>query len=267
MLSMQESEGLSKLTEYLNQTRKQAAMSIDVLNSQIAELRAESDYNRQLIEELRADRDHYKQLGEQLRYESTTKHKLQERDDWKTLIDNMQKDRTRLSEECIQLRSQLQSATYEISLLHDEMNERRERESSIDKESTSSSPSSSSKAHRSPSTPTNGVDLRSMTQSHSYDSSAADSDSGPFLECRLPSSSSRQLKVELKKVQLEVGQCVANSTAALAFVTYSSTMRCITAGGRALQDRSREDASPRRGQATETRNRGSERCSAVFSRD
>lgn len=67
MLSMQESEGLSKLTEYLNQTRKQAAMSIDVLNSQIAELRAESDYNRQLIEELRVDRDHYKQLGEQLR--------------------------------------------------------------------------------------------------------------------------------------------------------------------------------------------------------
>lgn len=206
MLSMQESEGLAKLTEYLNQTRKQAAMSIDVLNNQIAELRAESDYNRQLVDELRADRDHYKQLGEQLRYETTTKHKLQERDDWKTLIDNMQKDRTRLSEECIQLRSQLQSATYEISLLHDEINEQKERESSIDKESTSSSPSTTSRAHRSPSTSTNGADLRSIIQSHSHDSSAADFDSSPFLDNRSPSSSSsRHLKVELMKVQLEVG--------------------------------------------------------------
>lgn len=208
MLSMQESEGLSKLTEYLNQTRKQAAMSIDVLNSQIVELRAESDYNRRIVEELRADRDHYKQLSDQLRYESTTKHKLQERDDWKTLIDNMQKDRTRLSEECIQLRSQLQSATYEISLLHDEVIERKERDSSIDKESTSSSPSSiASKTHRSPSISINGADQLSMIQPHSHDSSAADFDSSPFLDSsRSPSSSSsRQLKVELKKVQLEVG--------------------------------------------------------------
>lgn len=49
---MSAGEGLQKLTEYLNQTRRQAEAAIDVLNNKIEELRQENDTCMNMIEKL-----------------------------------------------------------------------------------------------------------------------------------------------------------------------------------------------------------------------
>lgn len=106
--------GLAKLTEYLNQTRRQAENSIDILNTRIKELTDEN-------EKLSSDREHYRQLSEQMKLENSKKWKLQERDDWKSLVDSVQKDRSRLQEECARLEAQLEQSNAEVKVLEDEI--------------------------------------------------------------------------------------------------------------------------------------------------
>lgn len=123
---MSESEGLQKLTAYLSQTRRQAEAAIDALNEQIVELKKDNEVCMQVVETLEAERDHFKNLAEQLKQENTTKYRLQERDDWKSLIDSVQKDRSRLQEECNQLESKIEDCTAEIDYLKVELQTVRE---------------------------------------------------------------------------------------------------------------------------------------------
>jgi hypothetical protein len=88
-----ESAGLAKLTEYLNQTRKQAELSIDILNKKISELEVEN-------ERLSGEKDYFHSLTLQLKIENSKKWRLQERDDWKSLVDSIQIDRSRLQNVC-----------------------------------------------------------------------------------------------------------------------------------------------------------------------
>lgn len=116
-----ESEGLSKLTEYLAQTRRQAEISIDLLNNKIVELEQENDYKLGRINELTGERDYFKKYSEQLKSENSKKWKLQERDDWKSLVESVQKDRARLQDECTRLESSLDEAKVQIQGLQDEL--------------------------------------------------------------------------------------------------------------------------------------------------
>jgi ABC-type transporter Mla subunit MlaD len=118
---MSESEGLQKLTAYLNQTRRQAEAAIDNLNVQIEDLRKENDLYAQLCKKLEQEKDYFKSMSEQLKQGNTTKQMLRERDDWRALIDNVQKDRARLQEEVCALEAGLDSANEEIAKLRDDI--------------------------------------------------------------------------------------------------------------------------------------------------
>jgi chromosome segregation ATPase len=52
--------GLQKLTEYLNQTRRQADLAIDTLNDKISEMQEENETCLDMIEKLEKERDYYK---------------------------------------------------------------------------------------------------------------------------------------------------------------------------------------------------------------
>lgn len=49
---MAEGDGLHRLTEYLNQTRRQAEMAIDVLNRKVEEMKEENATCMKMIEKL-----------------------------------------------------------------------------------------------------------------------------------------------------------------------------------------------------------------------
>ena len=104
---MSQKEGLAKLTEYLNQTRRQAEASIDVLNAKINELNEDN-------EKLNGEKEYYRQYSEQLKLENSKKWRLQERDDWKSLVDSVQHDRSRLQEECARLEAELEQSRAEV---------------------------------------------------------------------------------------------------------------------------------------------------------
>jgi len=110
---MSESDGLKKLTEYLQQTRRQAESAIDVLNEKVSELQHENKLLNQMIEKLEVEREQFKNQTEQLKLENTAKWKFQERDDWKALVDSVQKDRSRLQELCTTLESELETCRHE----------------------------------------------------------------------------------------------------------------------------------------------------------
>jgi hypothetical protein len=107
-------EGLAKLTEYLNQTRRQAEASIDVLNTKIQALTEEN-------EKLAGERDQYRRYAEQLQTEGSKKSRFQERDDWKALLDSVQRDRSRLQDECARLAGELEQARAEATVLEQEL--------------------------------------------------------------------------------------------------------------------------------------------------
>lgn len=127
---MSESDGLQKLTAYLNQTRRQAEAAVDALNVQISQLKDENETYAMLCSKVEEEKEHYRSQVEQMKQETTTKHRLQERDDWRSLIDSVQKDRARLQEECNALETTLELAKEEIAELQDELekiaNERQE---------------------------------------------------------------------------------------------------------------------------------------------
>lgn len=111
---MSEKEGLAKLAAYLQQTRKQAEESIDVLNTRIMVLESEA-------EAISSERDHFKNYSEQLKLENSKKWRLQERDDWKSLVESIQTDRTRLRQDCSRLESELEEAKAGVKILEEEI--------------------------------------------------------------------------------------------------------------------------------------------------
>jgi hypothetical protein len=104
---MAESAAILRLTEYLNQTRRQAERSIDHLNQQLKELEEELENNKAVAEHLIGERDYYRNLSEQLKLENSKKWRLNERDDWKSLVESIQADRTALQEEVSRLEAEL----------------------------------------------------------------------------------------------------------------------------------------------------------------
>ena len=80
-------EAISRLTEYLNQTRRQAEQSIDHLNNQLQEKQNELENNQEVVDHVIGERDYYRNLAEQLKLENSKKWRLNERDDWKSLVE------------------------------------------------------------------------------------------------------------------------------------------------------------------------------------
>lgn len=117
--------GLVKLTEYLNQTRRQSEMAIDLLNERIHELSTENDKAMKMAEKFEGERDYYRNYAEQLKLQNSKKWKLQERDDWKSLVESVQNDRSRLQEDCIKLKELLDEANHRIEVLETEVNDSR----------------------------------------------------------------------------------------------------------------------------------------------
>ena len=120
---MSESDGLVKLTEYLKQTKRQAEAAIDILNEKLAEANEENRMLMQVVAKLEAERDQFKAYAEQLKSENSTKWRLQERDDWKSLVDSVQKDRSRLQDQCNQLEIELDEYKEENRVLMEQINE------------------------------------------------------------------------------------------------------------------------------------------------
>jgi chromosome segregation ATPase len=112
---MSEKEGLAKLAAYLQQTRKQAELSIDILNTRILSLENES-------EAISSERDYFRNYSEQLKLENSKKWRLHERDDWKSLVDSVQVDRARLQENCDNLEIELEEAKAGVKILEEEIN-------------------------------------------------------------------------------------------------------------------------------------------------
>ena len=64
----------------------------------------------------------YKSLSEQLQLENSKKYRLHERDDWKSLVESVQKDRARLQEECIRLALEKDEFKNEVQCLQEQLN-------------------------------------------------------------------------------------------------------------------------------------------------
>jgi hypothetical protein len=105
-----ESEGVARLSAYLAQTKRQAEHSIDRMNQHITELQDDLETSKLVSNQLEQERDYFRGLAEQLQIENTKKWRLQERDDWKSLLESVQEDRSRLQEECDRLEEQLDMA-------------------------------------------------------------------------------------------------------------------------------------------------------------
>lgn len=86
----------------------QAEQSIDCLNQRIVQLETLNETLVSNAEASIAERDYYRNYAEQLKLENSKKWRLQERDDWKALVDSVQKDRSRLQDECLSLDQKLQ---------------------------------------------------------------------------------------------------------------------------------------------------------------
>lgn len=113
-LRISESEGLRKLTEYLNQTRRQAETAIDALNAQVQQLSQDCDkYRDECV--------YYKRCCEQLQQENSKKWRLHERDDWKSLVESVQKDRNRLQDECLKLELEKDQYKNEMAVLQEQL--------------------------------------------------------------------------------------------------------------------------------------------------
>lgn len=119
--NMSSSDGLQRLAEYLAQTRRQADAAIDVLNKRIEELELSNTELKQNEKSLRLERDDFQFQLKLLKAENSTKFQLRERDDWKAVLDSVQKDRIRLSDECEALKRQLEKLQYENGRLQTEM--------------------------------------------------------------------------------------------------------------------------------------------------
>lgn len=114
---IQESDGLHKLTEYMNQIRKQSEHAIDFLNTRVHDLEIENQQLKELSSKYKDERDVLKSTVEQLKLENNAKWKFQERDDWKALVGSLQADRDRLRSELSEMESRLEIANNELTEL------------------------------------------------------------------------------------------------------------------------------------------------------
>lgn len=112
---MSETEGLAKLTEYLKQTRRQAEIAIDNLNNQLSDAQKENELLRSSVATLQKDRDDCIKTIQQLKTENSSKWKFKERDEWKALVDNIQKDRDRIQLEYNNVISHLEEVTIDLA--------------------------------------------------------------------------------------------------------------------------------------------------------
>jgi len=119
-------ESLKKLAEYLAQTRRQAEASIDVLNTRIIELTRDLDIAKEAAEQVEGERDYFRNLSEQLKLENSKKWRLQERDDWKSLVDSVQRDRARLQDECHRLETELEEAKAQVEALQQQQQQQQQ---------------------------------------------------------------------------------------------------------------------------------------------
>lgn len=102
--------GLPKLVDLLNTTRRQAELSINTLSQRVQELSALLAEKEMEVAKVTAERDLYKSSSIQLKQENSQKWRLQERDDWKSLVDSIQKDRARLQDENLALQTALEAS-------------------------------------------------------------------------------------------------------------------------------------------------------------
>lgn len=115
------SDGVQKLTEYLNQTRRQAESAIDILNDKIRSLVNENDDLLKALKSSKLEKDHYKEAADRLQKENSKKWKFQERDDWKALVDSVQRDRAQLQEENNALKARLEAESEKNNMLQNEI--------------------------------------------------------------------------------------------------------------------------------------------------
>lgn len=82
------------------------------------------DRCREISQERDTFRDesvYYKRCSEQLQMENSKKWRLNERDDWKSLVESVQADRSRLQDEVARLQLQLDASYGEVSNLNKEI--------------------------------------------------------------------------------------------------------------------------------------------------
>ena len=220
---MSESDGLQKLTAYLNQTRRQAEAAVDALNVQIEDLRKENELYEQLCTKLEQEKDYFKNLSDQLKVGGTTKQALKERDDWRALIESVQSDRSRLQEECCALESALDVANQDIANLKEQVESLSGAALQNTASDSTASPSQRSLS-RTLSTPTSSQNHRNLLtiqcdteiedRNHCNDENVSFSLVSPILdrngqevELNLtgsPRKVVRQLQIELKRVYNQV---------------------------------------------------------------
>jgi len=176
--------GLIKLTEYLHQTRRQSSLAIDSLNDKINELTTDNDKALKIIEKYQNERDYYRNYAEQLKLQNNKKWKLQERDDWKSLVESVQNDRSRLQDDCNTLTLLLNDANNRIAILENQLND------AINQHNSSSSNDNSS------SNDTN-TNIPSSPSHHHHQSSSSS------LVPSTPTTQIRTLKTELEKLTYE----------------------------------------------------------------
>ena len=119
---MSEGEGIDKLRAYLQQTRRQAELSIESLTNQISFLTAENEELKDTIEQLSLEKKELKQIAEKLKLENSKKWRFQERDDWKCLVESLQTDRSRLQDENGLINRNLELEKEKVLHLEDEIN-------------------------------------------------------------------------------------------------------------------------------------------------
>jgi DNA repair exonuclease SbcCD ATPase subunit len=209
---MAESDGLKKLTEYLNQTRRQAEGAIDVLNEKISELENENNILVKMVDRLEGERDHFKEYSEKLKNEHAIKWKLQERDEWRSLVDSVQKDRSRLQDLCNNLELELEQSKEETELLRNEnaqlIEQHQQYTQQAQQKSTELSLATPEKRR------SNSVDLRIACEEHDTTDESTSPQNSPifdrsgkemtYLQAETPRVIARTLKAELKRAHTQV---------------------------------------------------------------
>lgn len=227
-LDMSETEGLAKLTEYLKQTRRQAEIAIDNLNSQLSECRKENEALRMTLSNLQKERDSHLTTIQQLKTESGAKWKFKERDEWKALVENIQKDRDRIQLEYNNVSAYLEETQIELartkqdlSLLGEEYRQVKQNEFQLQEHiqqlqlELQQRNNNNSTIHSTLSSPSGETKASPLLMSPVFDrrgrnilASLADDDEKPLS----PRSAAYKLKDELRRTNEQVcWECIHNS--------------------------------------------------------
>lgn len=132
-------------------------------------------------------RDFFKNSCEQLKLENSKKWRLQERDDWKALVDSVQRDRTRLQQENLALEAELAECKHTIEELQLQLTQTHQTPNGIPRNDSSS------------------MDHSLASLSLDIEPPASPS-STPRHAPMTPTTTSRTLKLELERTQEQVRQ-------------------------------------------------------------